>query len=485
MSKMLTLPSAMKRASLLVALCMIMAACGSAPAAPQTIIQTQVVEKLITSEPQKVVETQVVEVEKQVVATPTPAPAVVEEKFQLTYLNACFPSSQAVTDLMLAAYGAKHPEVDVKVDCATGDYAEGVFAKAAAGNLPDVVFSADLFTVPFVTNGVLLDLEDFDKLEKTSILGDIYPNILALGQVPGKSGTYMIPASWDSVQMYYNKALFEKSGAPLPTDTSTWDEVIQSCKIIQQKNPDVYCIGNGGTEGWDWWAYFIPWIVGYGGSPVSDDFKKSTFSSPDSLAGIQAYVDQWTKHKVTIPLGTDMPGGRDGCFIAGKCALYFSIPGLMKGFREKITDFEWDVAVSPAFPKKRVTGMGTYGYGISKDSKHPEAAWELIKFLASPTGQRLSLTNYIGVPFLKSMAKDPVFDRLAAPPKNIQAFIKGGDIGIFPPNGYPPKCGSLYAGLINSTIHTALEESIRETKTVQQAFTDADAEIQACLDTAQ
>src|SRR5215510_12397466 len=100
MTTIRTWRKAVKSALLSVALYMNRAACGSAPAAPQTMVQTQVVE-----------------VEKQVVATPTSAPAVAEEKFQLTFLNACFPSSQAVTDLMLAAYGAKHPEVDVKVDC--------------------------------------------------------------------------------------------------------------------------------------------------------------------------------------------------------------------------------------------------------------------------------------------------------------------------------------------------------------------------------
>ncbi len=431
--------------------------------------------------------TRVIEVTREVAVPAAQAPGALspDAKFQLTYLNGCFPASMAVTDMMLAAFGARYPNIDVKVDCAQGDYAEGIFAMAAAGNLPDVVFSADLFTVPFVNAGVLLDLEQFDKADDSFSFDDIYPNILALGQVPGKSGTYMIPASWDSVQMYYNKDLFEQSGAPVPTDDWTWDDLIAACKVVQEKNPDVYCVANGGNEGWDWWAYFIPWIVGYGGYPVSEDFKTSTFSSPESLAGIQAYVDLWTKHKVTIPIGQDVPGGRDGCFIAGKCATYFMIPGIMKTFREKITSFAWDVVQMPALPKKRVTGMGTYGYGISKDSKHPEAAWELIKFLASPTGQRLSLTNYIGVPFLKSMADDPVYGRLQPPPENIQAFLKGGEIGIFPPNGYPPKCGSLYAGLINQTIRTALEESIRGVKTVEQAFRDADAEIQSCLDTAQ
>ena len=423
-------------------------------------------------------------------AAPVAAPAgggaapAADEPIEISYLNACFPSSIAVTDMLIAKFEEEHPNIKVTVDCAVGDYAEGIYAKAAAGNLPDVMFSADLFTVPFVTNGVLIDLEAFADVDDSFSFDDVYENILALGQVPGVDGTFMIPASWDSVQMYYNKTLFEESGAPLPNDDWTWDDLIAACKIVQEANEDVYCIANGGNDGWDWWAYFIPWIVGYGGQPVSEDFTTSTFSTPEALAGIQAYVDQWTVHQVTIPLGVELPGGRDGCFVGGGCATMFMIPGNMKNYREQIQDFEWDVAVAPRHPVNHATGMGTYGYGISKDSKHPQEAWELLKFLASSDGQRAILQNYSGMPLLKSMADDPIFDELAPPPSNIKAFIRGGGVGIFPPMGYPSKCGSLYAGLINQTIRTALEESIRGAKTVEQAFTEADAEIQACLDTA-
>jgi multiple sugar transport system substrate-binding protein len=415
---------------------------------------------------------------------PADAVPAADEPIELTFLNACFPSSIAVTDMLIAQFKENNPNIEVTVDCSAGDYAEGIYAQAAAGNLPDVVFSADLFTVPFVTNNVLLDLEQFDEVDDTFTFDDIYENILALGQVPGIAGTYMIPASWDSVQMYYNKDLFESSGAPMPADDWTWAQLVDACKVVEEANPDVYCIANGGTEGWDWWAYFIPWLVGYGGEPVNADFTESTFSSPQSLEGIQAYVDLWTEHDVTIPLGIELPGGRDGCFVGGGCAVMFMIPGNMKSYREQITDFDWDVAVAPRHPVNHATGMGTYGYGISKNSQHPQEAWELIKFLASPEGQRLGLENYSSMPLLKSMADDPIFDELAPPPSNIRAFIAGGGVGIFPPMGYPSKCGSLYAGLINQTIRTALEESIRGAKTVEQAFTDADAEINACLATA-
>ena len=418
-------------------------------------------------------------------AQPGAAPAADDESIELTWLDVCAPITTPITDALVEKFEATHPNVKVTIECSQGDYAEGIFAKAAAGNLPDVMFSADLFTVPFVENGVLVNLEALSEAEGANTFEDIYPNILGLGQVVGTPGTYMIPASWDSVQMYYNKDMFAAAGAPMPTDDWSWDDLISACQTIQEANENVDCISIGGSSGWDWWAYFIPWIVGYGGKPVSDDFKTSTFSSPESLAGIQAYVDLWTQYDVMMPLGADIPGGGQGCFESQNCATFFHIPGFMKTFREQITDFDWDVAVTPSHPIAHATGMGTFGYGITKDSAHPDLAWELIKVLASKEIQGQILRGYGGMPFLKSMADDPIFDELEPPPANVKAFIRGGGVGIFPPMGYPSKCGSLYAGLINQTIRTALEESIRGAKTVEQAFVDADAEIQACLDTAE
>ncbi|MBX3012100.1 MAG: extracellular solute-binding protein, partial [Caldilineaceae bacterium] len=216
------------------------------------------------------------------------APAAEDGPITITWLDVCAPITTPITDMLVKEFEAANPNAKVAIECAQGDYAEGIYAKAAAGNLPDVMFSADLFTVPFVENGVLLNLEDLASVDGNFSFDDIYPNILGLGQVIGTPGTFMIPASWDSVQMYYNKDLFTETGAPLPTDEWSWDDLIEACKTIQTAKPDVNCVAIGGASGWDWWAYFIPWVVGYGGQPVSEDFKTSTFSSEESLAGIQA-----------------------------------------------------------------------------------------------------------------------------------------------------------------------------------------------------
>jgi multiple sugar transport system substrate-binding protein len=403
------------------------------------------------------------------------APAAEGEKIELRVYILCGPPVEDSYNMMLAGFEKEHPNVTVKKECNNGAYDEQIFAMAAAGNLPDVFFSADLFTVPFVANDIVLDMKPLDDAQGSKVFPDVYPSILGLGQVPGSDGVYMIPASLDTVQVYYNVDMFKKAGIDAIGDDWTWDQLIDGCKKVQETNPDVYCIGKYTGL---WWAYVVPWIVGYGGDVLSKDGTKSTLSSPESVAGLTAYSELWTTDKVAAPPGVDL--GPD-CFLGQKCALWLHIPGQMKNQREKAT-FNWDVALIPAHPKARVTGMGTYGFSIAKNTKHPEVAWDFVKMMASPEGQRIQLRGYTGIPLLKSMAADPAFDELTPPPANIKAFVKGGDVGIFPRQDYPAKCGSLYAGLVNSTL-TAMVDALQYGKeTAQEAAAKADETIQKCID---
>jgi multiple sugar transport system substrate-binding protein len=289
----------------------------------------------------------------------------------------------------------------------------------------------------------------------------------------------MIPSGLDTVQLYYNKTMWEKAGAPLPTDSMTWDDFVAACKTVMEANPDTFCFDHGAGN---WWAYFVPWIEGNGGRVLSDDGKKSQFSTPEARAGLQAYGELWTKHKVAVPPGSNITD----CFAVQKCAAFFHIPAFINDFRTKIGDkFEWDVQFAPSHPKKHVTGMGTYGFSITKNAKNPQLSWEFIKLLASKETQLDMFKRRLSAPLLKSMATDPAVmnpdDGL--PPKNMNAFVNGGNIGIFPQN-YPVACGGLYSGQVNTTINAMLEGIIRGAQSVDDATAAADAEIQSCLDKA-
>ena len=389
------------------------------------------------------------------------------------------PPVEDVENMLIEQFNKLHPDVTVKTEYLTGDYPTALAAQAAAGTLPDVTFTADLFVVPWAKGGISVDMEPLAKADPNFDLSDVYENMLALSKVEGK-GIYMIPSSYDVVTMYYNKTLFEKAGAPLPTPTSTWDEVIASCKIILEKTGS-YCLESGDLKGGGtkWWARYVPWIVGYGGKILSDDGKTALLSSPESLAGLQAYTDMWTKDGIGQPFDFDAGGS---CFNAGKCAIMLHIPGLMPSVRALDPQpFEWDTEVIPSLPKGKFTGMGTYGFTITANAKDPQLAWDLVKGLLSKETQKAIALKYAGMPLLKSLRNDPDILALPGPPDNIEAFLNNGANGITP-TYFPGNCGSLYQGQINSEINDAFDAVIVGGTSVEEAFTTANDNIQACLD---
>lgn len=388
-----------------------------------------------------------------------------------------------VNAMLVEQFQAAHPDIEVQVEYLTGDIAAALAAQAAAGTLPDVTFTADLFVVPFAKGGISIDMEPLALADPEFDLSDVYENMLALSEVEGE-GIYMIPSSYDVVTLYYNKTLFEQAGAPLPTPESTWEDIIASCKMILEATGN-YCLPSGGPTSvpvggtTKWWAIYVPWIVGYGGSVLSEDGTTVMLSSPESLAGLEAYTNMWTVDGIGQPFDFD-PGG--DCFNMGKCALNLTIAGPMQGVRALDPQpFEWDVEVIPSLPGGKVTGMGTYGFSITANAQDPELAWQFIKGLLSPETQKSIAMAYSGMPLLKSMRNDPDILGLEGPPDNIEAFLNNGENGITPPY-FPGDCGSLYAGQINSEINDAFDAVIIGGVSVADAFTEANDNIQACLD---
>lgn len=391
------------------------------------------------------------------------------------------PAIERVNQMLIAQFNELHPDIPVQVEYLVGDYSTTLAAQAAAGTLPDVTFTADLFVVPWAQAGISVDMQPLAEADPDFDLSDVYENMLALSQVEGE-GLYMIPSSYDVVTMYYNKNLFEEAGAPLPTAESTWDDIIASCIMIREATGK-YCLPSGsatdpgGTA--TWWALYVPFIEGYGGQILSDDRTTVMLSSPETLAGLQAYTDMWTVHDIGQPFDFDTGGE---CFMVGECALWLHIPGLMNAVRSLDPQpFEWDVEVIPTLPEGKFTGMGTYGFTVTANAQDPQLAWDFIKGLLSPETQEAITLAYAGMPLLRSLREDPDIVNLPGPPDNIEAFIANGDNGITP-TYFPGECGSLYAGQINTEIEDAFEAVIIGGASVEEAFTVANDNIQSCLD---
>jgi multiple sugar transport system substrate-binding protein len=407
---------------------------------------------------------------------------------ELTVYTIDGPPLEAVK-AMQTVFKKRYPNVDVKIKTENvrltpsalnpqdaGRFALGLIARQKSNELEDVLFNADLFVPQLVDAGVVMDVEPLAKADAANVLDDIYPNVLAMGKLPDQPGVFMMPMGLETVQMYYNKTLFDKAGAPLPTATTTWDEFLAACKRITEYKPDTRCFDfDTGT----WWPYFLPWIAGYGGSPLSSDGKTSTLSSPASKAGLAAYAGLWNKQDAASQV---YERGRN-CFAAQRCATMFQISAFIGAVRQFVGNrFEWDVQRVPAQPRGQFTGQTAMGFSINKNTKNPQLAWEFLKLLAHPDVQMDLFNRRQTIPMLKSLSTNPdvTYPTSNAPPANMGAFVNAGEMSIVPPV-YPVECGGYYSGVVLEAMTKLITTITNDPTTIDAATKTADEEIQACL----
>lgn len=374
------------------------------------------------------------------------APAASQKPVSLRFVPAGFHAD--LDQIVVDQYKAEHPHVSINFEPIPTGYVDKITALQAGNDLPDVIYVADAHVKPFAANKIAADMEKLAAKDKSAqaLLKDVYPNMLELGRVKSIPGQYMLPWALDVLVMYYNKDMFRKAGVEFPKSTWTVDDMITAAKRLTVDTGDPASSQYGVNLSWTAWAEYVPWMRGYGGDMVAADGKKSAIDASGSIDGIEAMTSLLTRHKVAPPIGTNFGGN---AFHLGKVAMVFGIRNASVANRRNIgANFDWDVELRPAFPKKRVTGMGTAGTGVSAQTKNPDAAFHLAKYTITPPAQKIYATSYGAIPVLQSMRNDASWRSLPAPPANADVFVKAADYGTLPPD-FPLTCGTVYVGDLN------------------------------------
>ena len=74
----------------------------------------------------------------------------------------------------------------------------------------------------------------------------------------------------------------------------------------------------------------------------------------------------------------------------------------------KKLDFEWDIAPLPYY-RHMYTWVDLVAYCVAKDSKHPDEAWKLVRFLTGVEGQKMVAKAGHAIPARMSVAYSPAF----------------------------------------------------------------------------
>ncbi|WP_308797981.1 ABC transporter substrate-binding protein [Agromyces silvae] len=216
-------------------------------------------------------------------------------------------------------------------------------------------------------------------------LDDIAPSVIAGAKGKADGKTYAVPLATQTLQMFYNTAIFDEHGLEVPT---TWDEFIDVQETLLAAG--VTPIALGAKD--DWILPIFADIVGsarYGGA----DFEakvlsgETDFTDPDYVASLGLITDL-QKYLTPDVVGVSYTDSQIQ-FTSGQAAQFPGGSFEIATFRNQAPDLEFasyqvplpegavlDAPVSPAYADGN--------FAINAKSKHKEESLKLLNWLATP-----------------------------------------------------------------------------------------------------
>ena len=307
-------------------------------------------------------------------------------------------NQQAIVD----AFHAANPKITVKVDVSDWDpYWDKLQTSLAGGAAPDV-FAMDGPLFPdYQSRDVLLDLKPFIDRDGYD-LTQLADQAVADFTTPG--GQFGLPRDLNVVALYYNKKMFDAAGIPYPDETWDWAKLVDVAKKLTIKD------ASGKTTQWGFYTestdmenFWSEAVWQNGGDIISADHKKSLVGSDEAAGGLQFLQDLIWKHKVMPDASiTDALGD---AFEQGQAAMEANGSWLVA--TDEAAGLDFGIAPLPKGSAGQATSINPTGAVVYKGTKNPDAAWEFVKYLASPAAQTKIMELKSSMPANKSVLTGP------------------------------------------------------------------------------
>ncbi len=289
----------------------------------------------------------------------------------------------------------------------------------AAGDPPDV-WVIDYRRFGLLQNsGVVQPVEKY--LEQSTVIkaSDFYTKPLEPFTVNGQ--LQCIPMNMSSLEVYYNKDLFDRAGVPYPKDGWTWDDFVRDAKAITAlSTPDEKIYGLGIDPQL---IRLAPFIWQNGGEIVDDvdHPTRLTLDTPQAKEAFQWFVDLQVKHHVVATQEENYSEQDQTRFLFNTLGMWLLSRRVVPALRTS-SGFSWDVAPLPQ-GKEKAGILHSDAYCISKDSKNHKLAWKFVEYANGPVGQVIAAKTGRTVPSLKSVAQSHDYLQSDKPPANSEVFL--------------------------------------------------------------
>lgn len=276
-----------------------------------------------------------------------------------------------------------HPDQKIEITYNTwAEHNQIVPTWAAAGTLPDIIYVHGRYSRPWNFEGIVVSTQDYIDNDPDFNVEDIWEEARRLYRHNDQQ--HGIPYDHGPIILGYNKDLFDAEGLAYPSEDWTWDNFLEAAQKLTK-----------GENQWGYGGYYnnvvelgnetgISLVGPWGGEVLDETETKILLDSPESTAALQWFADLLHVHKVA-PLPAQAQSIPAGPWVAGMTGMFalasWGTPTLIAN-----ATFNWDVAPWPKGPAGAKVGSFGSGFGITRDSKHPDAAWGYLREYLSKEG---------------------------------------------------------------------------------------------------
>jgi len=379
-------------------------------------------------------ETTEVEVPVEVVVTATPEavePVEISTMYHAGMPDAWLATCRKIFDDFQTAHEGRIIVKDLWVPEAW----DKIQTEYAAGGGPDVIINQMDWMVPGAARGMFVNLIPYVNRDGVDLSNYWYDLSL---EWEWKGGLYALLLYAGGQALYVNKALLAEAGLDFPADDWTWNDLLDYGTKLTNADAGKWGIMGTASNPPYWSCAFIQ---ENGGSVLNEAMNACTIDEPAAQEALQWIHDLIYVHQVQ-PTGAAI-AGLDDQFLAGNVAFAFNGTWMESALRD--AGLDWDFARMPVHPDTnlRSVQMGSNGWSVLTSSKHPDEAWELVKYLGTEPGQTGFMAN--GLPGVRSVIESPAYQEAHAP-QNIGRLID--DFSCCGHNYYPtPDCGEWWSAI--------------------------------------
>ncbi|MBI5725567.1 MAG: sugar ABC transporter substrate-binding protein [Planctomycetes bacterium] len=381
----------------------------------------------------------------------------------------------------LDEFELQNPGVKVKITNVTGPYQTKLATMLAGGIGPDVFMLHTAMFPALAERKLLLPLDGMAASDQDLKLDDFFPQIVECCRYKPrwseKPLLYMLPTSFISTVVYYNRDQFDAAGVPYPDDNWTWEDFREKARRLTARDAKG-AVARFGCWNVGAWLSFLCFMWQNGGE-CFDKNDMLVIGKPQYLdrnvEALQFCADLTFVDKVqpNVAMQESLPHNP---FESGSTAMLLTgtwHTNQMKDFQA----FRWAMAPLPGHGSRATIVIGG-GPVINNQTKHPREAWLLLKFFTSDKEQKDILLNARGLPARMSVARQ------------WRQYIRG-----FPPDcrmdvafdslqfARPQPCGRVVSPLLDIQIANEREKIMAGT-TGRDGIREALVRLQQTYDTA-